>query len=74
MEENLVLLCTQVNRLERNVGKDIKLPVSKRNMFIGATTQIRAAYKDHEIHVTLKSCITLSFKFLDSQHKISIVL
>ena len=29
MEENLVLLCTQVNRLERNFGKDIKVPVLK---------------------------------------------
>ena len=29
MEEDLVLLCTQMNRLERNVGKDIEVPVSK---------------------------------------------
>ena len=29
MEENLVLLCTQVNRKERDVSKDIKVPVSK---------------------------------------------
>ena len=29
MEKKLVLLCTQVNRYERNVAKDIKVPVSK---------------------------------------------
>ena len=29
MEENLALLCTQVNSLERNGGKNIKVPVSK---------------------------------------------
>ena len=45
-----------------------------QNLFIGATTQIRAVQKDHEITINLKRCITLSFKFLDSQHKISIVL
>ena len=35
-----------------------------RNLFIGAATQIRAVYKDHEILVTFKRCITflLSFK------------
>ena len=44
------------------------------NLFIGATTQIRAVCKDHEIFVTLKRCITLSFKFLDLQHKVFIVL
>ena len=45
-----------------------------QNLFIGATTQIRAVQKDHEITINLKRCITLSFKFLDPQHKISIVL
>ena len=45
-----------------------------QNLFIGATTQIRALYKDYKILITLKSCITLSFEFLDSQHKIYIVL
>ena len=45
-----------------------------QNLFIGAATQIRAVYKHHEILETLKSCITLSFKFLDLQGKISIVL
>ena len=44
------------------------------NLFIRATTQIRAVYKDHKILVTLKSYITLSFKFLDLQHKICIFL
>ena len=29
MEEKLVLLCTKVNRSERNVGKDIKMSVPK---------------------------------------------
>ena len=29
MVESLVLLCTQVSRQERNVGKDLKVPVSK---------------------------------------------
>ena len=45
-----------------------------RNLLIRAATQIKAVYKDHETLVTLKRCITLSFKLLDSQHKISIVL
>ena len=31
-----------------------------QNLFIGAAAQIRAVYKDHEILVTLKRCITLS--------------
>ena len=44
------------------------------NLFVGATTQIRAVYKYHKILVTLKRCITWSFKFLYLQHKISIVL
>ena len=44
------------------------------NLFIGATTQIRCVYKDHEFLLTLTRCITLSFKFLKSQHKNSIVL
>ena len=44
------------------------------NLFIRATTQIRAVYKDHKILVTLKSYITLPFKFLDLQHKICIFL
>ena len=35
-----------------------------QNLFIGAAAQIRAVYKDHEILITLKRCITLSFKFL----------
>ena len=34
-----------------------------RNLFIGAAAQIRAMYKDHEILVTLKKCITLSLSF-----------
>ena len=34
-----------------------------RNLFIGAATQFRVVYKDHEIFVTLKRCITLSLNF-----------
>ena len=49
------------------------MPVSKP-VHTSRNTQIRAVYKDHEILVAFKSCITLSFKFLDSQHKIAIVL
>ena len=29
MEEKLVLLCTRLNRQERNIGKDMKVPASK---------------------------------------------
>ena len=61
MEENLVPLCTQRNRLDRNVGKDIKVPGSKSVQ--RAAAQISAVYKDHEILVTLKKCITLSLSF-----------
>ena len=49
--------------------KEISAMISKClcwNLFIRATTQIRAVYKDHKILAT--------FKFLDSQHNISIVL
>ena len=65
MKEKLVLLCTQVNRQERNVGKDIKVPVSK---------------PVHRSCSTNQSCIQRSRnpcdfeKVLDSQHKISAVL
>ena len=45
-----------------------------RNLFVGAATQIRTVYKDHKILVTSKRLITLSLKFIDSQHKISIAL
>ena len=45
-----------------------------QKLFMGAARQIIAVCKDHEILVTLKRGITLSFKFLDTQHKISIVL
>ena len=33
-----------------------------RNLFLGAATQIRSVYKDHEILVTLRRNITLPFK------------
>ena len=57
--------------------KEMSAKISKclcRNLFIGAVTQIRAVSKNHEILITLKRCITLSFKFLDLQNKISVVL
>ena len=57
--------------------KEMSAKISKclcQNLFIGAAIQIRAVCKDHEILVTLKRCITLPIKFLDSQYKISIVL
>ena len=56
--------------------KEMLAKISKyqcQNLFIGAATQVRAVCKDHEILVTLKRCITLSFKFLESRQKISIV-
>ena len=56
-----------MNRLERNGGKNIKVPVSKTVHRRSST--IRAVYKDHKILITLKGCITLSFKFLELQHK-----
>ena len=40
-----------------------------QKLFIGGVAQIRAVYKDRKILVTLKGCITLSFKFLELQHK-----
>ena len=46
--------------------KEMSAKISKclcRNLFIGAATQIRAVYKDHEILVTFERCTTLSFKF-----------
>ena len=45
-----------------------------QNLFKGAASYIRAVYKNYRILVTLKRCITSSFKFLDSQNKIYIVL
>ena len=39
------------------------------NLFIGAAAQIRAVYKDHEILVTLKRCITLSLSLLTCNTK-----
>ena len=43
MEENLVLLCTQVNRLDRNVGKDIRVPVFK-SVYRGYSSDIASSY------------------------------
>ena len=48
--------------------KEVSAKISKclyRNLFIGTATEIRAVYKDHEILVTFKRCITLYFTFLD---------
>ena len=46
--------------------KEMLAKISKclcRNLFIGATAKIRAAYKDHEILVTLKRCFTWYLSF-----------
>ena len=46
--------------------KEMSAKISKwlcRNLFIVATTQIRAVYKDHKILIILKRCITLSIIF-----------
>ena len=40
-----------------------------QKLFIGGAAQIKVVYKDHKILITLKGCITLSFKFLEMQHK-----
>ena len=49
------------------IGKnEMSAKISKclcRNLFTGATTQIRAVYKDHKILITFKWCVALSFKF-----------
>ena len=45
--------------------KEMSTNISKclcRNLFIGATKQIRVVYKDYEILVTFRRCTTLSFK------------
>ena len=41
--KNLVLLCRQVNKLDRNVGKDIKVPVSK-SAHRGCSSDIASSY------------------------------
>ena len=46
--------------------KEMLAKISKclcQNLFIGATAQIRAVYKDHKILITWKRCITLSLNF-----------
>ena len=43
MEENLVLLCTRVNRLDRNVDKDMKVPVSE-TVHRGCLSDIASSY------------------------------
>ena len=46
--------------------KEMLAKISKflcRSLFIGATAQIRAVYKDHEILVTLERCINLPLSF-----------
>ena len=56
MKENLVLLCTQVIRLDKNVGKDIKVPVSK-SVHRAFSSNIASSYYFHASkvmkHVTL---------------------
>ena len=46
--------------------KEMSAKISKclsRNLFIGVAAKIRAVYKDYEILVTLKRCISLSLSF-----------
>ena len=43
MQENLGLLCTQVNDLDRDVGKNIKAPVSK-SVHGGYSSDIATSY------------------------------
>ena len=45
-----------------------------QNLFIGAPTQIRAVYKDHENPRNFEKVYYFVFVFLELQHKISIVL
>ena len=72
----LPFLCrTSIHKWKKNwscyvhkwIGKkEVSAKISKclcRNLFIGAAEQIRVVCKDHELHVTLKRCITLSLSF-----------
>ena len=62
---------------ERIGKKEMSAKISKclcQNLHMWAATQIIAVCRHHKILVTLKRGITLSFKFLDMQQKISIVL
>ena len=46
--------------------KEMLRKISKclfKNLFTGAAAQIRAVYKDHEVLITLKRCISLSWVF-----------
>ena len=72
MEEDLVLLCTQMNRLERNVGKDIEVHVSKTVHRSRSTNQ--SCVQRSQNPRNFEKVYYFVFKFLDSQHKISIVL
>ena len=72
MEESLVLLCTQVNRLDRNVGKDIKNPVSKSVNRSSSTNQTCVQRSRNPRN--FEKVYYFAFKFLFSLHKISIVL
>ena len=67
-----VLLCTQVNRLDKNVGKDIKVPVSK-SVYRSSSTNQSCVQRSRNPR-NFEKVYYFVFKFLDSQHKISIVL
>ena len=72
MEEKLVLLCTQVNKSKRNVDKDIKVPVLKpanRNH-----TKDQSFLQRSQDPRNFEKVYYFVFKFLDSQHNISIIL
>ena len=71
MAEKLVLLCTQVNTEERNAGKDIKVPVLKP-VHRSRNTNKSCAQKSQN-PLNFEKVYYFVFKFLDSQHKISIV-
>ena len=72
MEENLVLLCAQVNRLDGNVGKDIKVPVLESVHRNSSTNQSCAQRSQNPCN--FEKVYYFVFKFWVSLHKFSIVL
>ena len=72
MEDKLVLLCTQVNMQEKNVGKDIKVPVSKYVHRSSSTNQ--SCVQRSQNPCNSEKVYYFGFKFVDLQHKISIVI
>ena len=67
-----VVLCSRVNRSERNVGKDIKVPVSKP---VHKSRRTNQSYAQRSRKPgDFEKLYYFVFKFLGSQHKISIFL